>query len=333
MRALLPARTRCSRAGAARSSRCSCPASHTPRCLRAVAEAIREAVRGERLATRRGALAVTISCGGVLSRSGSDIDELVHAADAAMYRAKQTGSRPHAARRVTRRGGARRQARAAAARAELRAHREHPRGRARGALRRGRGARRRRSPRGSTSPPRPCCAAGSRAGSTTSARSRSRTACSAKPGPLTAEEWRVMVTHAAFGADLVARTPGIAESASAVRHHHERWDGAGYPDRLAGKAIPLEARVVAAADTWNAMTHDRVYRRALDFEAACAELARDRRLATRPAHRRGAARDRPRRARAAPRAAASRLGAATRRRAARRCGRRSRPRRRRRPRT
>jgi HD-GYP domain-containing protein (c-di-GMP phosphodiesterase class II) len=93
-----------------------------------------------------------------------------------------------------------------------------------------------------------------------------------KPGPLTAAEWRVMVTHAAFGADLVARTPGIAESASAVRHHHERWDGEGYPDRLGGDDIPVEARVVAAADTWNAMTHDRVYRRALDFDAACTEL-------------------------------------------------------------
>ena len=81
-----------------------------------------------------------------------------------------------------------------------------------------------------------------------------------------------MVTHAAFGADLVARTPGIAESASAVRHHHERWDGEGYPDRLRGLDIPIEARVVAAADTWNAMTHDRVYRRALDFDSACAEV-------------------------------------------------------------
>jgi HD-GYP domain-containing protein (c-di-GMP phosphodiesterase class II) len=94
----------------------------------------------------------------------------------------------------------------------------------------------------------------------------------AKPGPLSEEEWCVMKTHAAFGADLVARTPGIAESAGAVRHHHERWDGDGYPDRLAGTDIPLEARVVAAADTWHAMTQDRVYRQALDFESACAEV-------------------------------------------------------------
>ena len=70
----------------------------------------------------------------------------------------------------------------------------------------------------------------------------------------------------------MARTPGIAESASAVRHHHERWDGEGYPDGLLGPDIPVEARVVSAADTWNAMTHDRVYRRALDFDSACAEV-------------------------------------------------------------
>jgi HD-GYP domain-containing protein (c-di-GMP phosphodiesterase class II) len=94
----------------------------------------------------------------------------------------------------------------------------------------------------------------------------------AKPGPLSDDEWRVMETHAAFGAELVARTPGIAESSGAVRHHHERWDGTGYPDHLAGTDIPLEARVVAAADTWSAMTKDRVYRRALDFESACAEV-------------------------------------------------------------
>jgi HD-GYP domain-containing protein (c-di-GMP phosphodiesterase class II) len=59
-----------------------------------------------------------------------------------------------------------------------------------------------------------------------------------------------------------------------VHHHHERWDGSGYPDGLAGTDIPIEARIVAAADTWNAMTQDRVYRRALDFEAAVAEITR-----------------------------------------------------------
>ena len=67
------------------------PGVRTHDALRGVAESIRLAVRDERLATRRGALAITISCGGVLSRDGCDSEELVHAADAAMYRAKQSG--------------------------------------------------------------------------------------------------------------------------------------------------------------------------------------------------------------------------------------------------
>jgi HD-GYP domain-containing protein (c-di-GMP phosphodiesterase class II) len=96
----------------------------------------------------------------------------------------------------------------------------------------------------------------------------------AKPGPLDDEERRIMMTHAAFGAELVARTPGIAESAGAVRHHHERWDGTGYPDGLAGDGIPIEARVVAAADMWNAMGRDRAHRPALAFATAVAEVGR-----------------------------------------------------------
>ena len=57
-----------------------------------------------------------------------------------------------------------------------------------------------------------------------------------------------------------------------VRSHHERWDGLGYPDNLAGEEIPLEARIVAACDTWNAMRTDRAYRKALSHEQAMAEL-------------------------------------------------------------
>jgi HD-GYP domain-containing protein (c-di-GMP phosphodiesterase class II) len=57
-----------------------------------------------------------------------------------------------------------------------------------------------------------------------------------------------------------------------VRSHHERWDGRGYPDGLLGEEIPLEARIIACCDTWNAMRTDRSYRRALPFEAAVAEL-------------------------------------------------------------
>jgi HD-GYP domain-containing protein (c-di-GMP phosphodiesterase class II) len=59
---------------------------------------------------------------------------------------------------------------------------------------------------------------------------------------------------------------------SIVRSHHERWDGGGYPDALAGKAIPLEARIISCCDTWNAMRTDRPYRKALDFHTAEAEL-------------------------------------------------------------
>jgi HD-GYP domain-containing protein (c-di-GMP phosphodiesterase class II) len=57
-----------------------------------------------------------------------------------------------------------------------------------------------------------------------------------------------------------------------VRSHHERWDGGGYPDGLAGAAIPLEARIIACCDSWNAMTTDRSYRKALPFDVAVAEI-------------------------------------------------------------
>ena len=239
--------------------------------LRSVAEGIRLAVRNERLATRRGALAITISCGGVLSCGGRDSEELVHAADAAMYRAKQSGRD-----RTLLAGDDRTEAPSDEPEllliAQSFAHTA--------SIREG--------------VPELHCAevaelAGriaTRLGLPAATVLRCRLAgwlhdvgkiaipdrVLGKPGPLTSAEWRVMVTHASFGADLVARTPGIAESASAVRHHHERWDGEGYPDRLLGPDIPVEARVVSAADTWNAMTHDRVYRRALDFDSACAEV-------------------------------------------------------------
>ena len=57
-----------------------------------------------------------------------------------------------------------------------------------------------------------------------------------------------------------------------VRSHHERWDGRGYPDGLAGEAIPLEARIISCCDSWNAMRTDRPYRKALSYQTACAEL-------------------------------------------------------------
>jgi diguanylate cyclase (GGDEF)-like protein len=76
----------------------------------------------------------------------------------------------------------------------------------------------------------------------------------AKPGPLDDGEWAVMQTHPVIGEQIVRGVAALREAATAVRHHHERYDGGGYPDRLAGTAIPIEARIVAAADAYAAMT-------------------------------------------------------------------------------
>jgi diguanylate cyclase (GGDEF)-like protein len=95
-----------------------------------------------------------------------------------------------------------------------------------------------------------------------------------KPGPLDGGEWAVMRTHPVVGEGIVRRLGALREAAAAVRHHHERVDGAGYPDRLAGVEIPIEARIVAAADAYSAMTSDRVYSAARTPEAAALELRR-----------------------------------------------------------
>jgi putative two-component system response regulator len=81
-----------------------------------------------------------------------------------------------------------------------------------------------------------------------------------KPGPLTAEEWEAMRRHPVVGAQILAPLEFFEDGATIVRHHHERHDGAGYPDRLAGLAIPLGARIVAVVDVWDALTSDRPYR-------------------------------------------------------------------------
>jgi putative nucleotidyltransferase with HDIG domain len=94
-----------------------------------------------------------------------------------------------------------------------------------------------------------------------------------KPGPLTGEERLVMETHTTLGAQIVAGV-GMLEGNGMmiVRHHHERWDGHGYPSGLRGERIPLAARIFAVADALDAMTNDRPYRVAGDWEAACQEL-------------------------------------------------------------
>jgi putative nucleotidyltransferase with HDIG domain len=94
-----------------------------------------------------------------------------------------------------------------------------------------------------------------------------------KPGPLDDDEWVVIKTHTVEGQRMLDRVGGVmGDVGQIVRSSHERWDGTGYPDRLAGAAIPLEARVVACCDAFSAMTTDRPYRKAMTIEAAVVEL-------------------------------------------------------------
>jgi putative nucleotidyltransferase with HDIG domain len=85
-------------------------------------------------------------------------------------------------------------------------------------------------------------------------------------------EWTLMRKHAIIGAQIVAPFDFFAGGALIIRHHHERWDGSGYPDGLAARAIPLGARIVAVADVFDALTTERPYRRALSPEAALTHL-------------------------------------------------------------
>jgi putative nucleotidyltransferase with HDIG domain len=94
-----------------------------------------------------------------------------------------------------------------------------------------------------------------------------------KPGALDPDEWKVITTHTTEGQRLLDRVGGFMRNVGLiVRSHHERWDGTGYPDGLAGDAIPLEARIITCCDSWNAMRTDRSYRNALSQEVALAEL-------------------------------------------------------------
>src|SRR6185369_7604451 len=105
-----------------------------------------------------------------------------------------------------------------------------------------------------------------------------------KEGRLTEEEWETMKTHATKSAELVAlfsRFRGnVLES---VRWHHERWDGKGYPDGISGEAIPTGARIIMVADTIDAMSTDRPYRKALSFEKVVSELIKFRGIQFDPA--------------------------------------------------
>ena len=94
-----------------------------------------------------------------------------------------------------------------------------------------------------------------------------------KPGELTDEEWDAIKQHPVIGWDLAQRAPSLRDSLSAIRYHHERWDGTGYPDRLEGIDIPLAGRIVGVADVWDALTSDRAYRPAWETERAVEHIA------------------------------------------------------------
>ncbi len=94
-----------------------------------------------------------------------------------------------------------------------------------------------------------------------------------KPGPLDPDEHEMMKRHTILGEALLERTdPSLSRVARLVRSCHERWDGGGYPDGLAGDEIPLAARIVFCCDSYDAMTTDRPYRRALGHRASVREL-------------------------------------------------------------
>jgi len=93
-----------------------------------------------------------------------------------------------------------------------------------------------------------------------------------KPGKLTCDERAEMQRHPVVGASIVAGIGFLGVAAEVVRHHHERWDGEGYPDKLAGEQIPLAARVFAVADVLDALTTDRPYRARLSWAQARAEI-------------------------------------------------------------
>jgi putative nucleotidyltransferase with HDIG domain len=93
-----------------------------------------------------------------------------------------------------------------------------------------------------------------------------------KPARLTRQEYEIIKTHSALGGDLVKNSPSLRPLIPIIRHHHEYFNGKGYPDRISGNEIPIEARIVAVADAIEAMTSDRPYRKGLKTEQVVEEL-------------------------------------------------------------
>lgn len=95
-----------------------------------------------------------------------------------------------------------------------------------------------------------------------------------KPGPLSREEFQSLQVHSAIGERIVNRIGFLSGAGKIIRHHHERWDGLGYPDRISGSDIPFGSRLFAVADTLDAMTSNRCYRRAMTIDDARNEIRR-----------------------------------------------------------
>jgi putative nucleotidyltransferase with HDIG domain len=93
-----------------------------------------------------------------------------------------------------------------------------------------------------------------------------------KPGPLTKEEFAIIRGHPLLGAEILAASQALAPLIPVVRHHHEQYDGNGYPGELGGEQIPVEARIVAVADAVESMASDRPYRRALSYQEIIVEI-------------------------------------------------------------
>jgi HD-GYP domain-containing protein (c-di-GMP phosphodiesterase class II) len=93
-----------------------------------------------------------------------------------------------------------------------------------------------------------------------------------KKGKLNEEDWKAIKAHPKLGATIISNIPHLAPCVNSILHHHERWDGGGYPEGLKGEEIPIEARILAIADTFEAMTSARSYRPALSLEKIVKEL-------------------------------------------------------------
>jgi diguanylate cyclase (GGDEF)-like protein len=240
-----------------------------------VAEAVRGAVSAQPVVDGSDCIPVTVSIGAALARhSGADGDELLKTADDALYAAKHAGrnrvhfagtrhdgsdhadEQPHTLRLATTLA-------ALAAVAD-----DHGRDATAVSLLAARIARRLGA---SSAQVLRCRLAGLLADL---GHLRLPPGMLSTPRPLSAQEWTLVREHPVYSQQLVAAVPELRGLSLIVRHHHERWDGHGYPDGLGGTTIPLEARILAAADCWHAITSDRPHRPALSLTDAHTELDR-----------------------------------------------------------